>query len=108
MRNHAHERSREMASRATTYAQQGNTSEAMVLYAEAGDLERQALLDVPLEERRTWSILAVSAASLFYKARKYEQAEYIVHEYLANEDTLPFARRQLRMLLTLAWMDKDA
>lgn len=56
---------------------------------------------------RTWSILAVSHASLLYRARNFQDAELALYAYLAQRELQGFARRQLRELLDVV-LDEQA
>jgi hypothetical protein len=54
-----------------------NTSQAALLYAQAAELEQQALAALDDTKARTRGITAVSAVSLWYKAVAYERAEQL-------------------------------
>jgi hypothetical protein len=95
----AHTQAQDLAVRASLALREGRRREATELYAKAAALEQQALREVPTSKPRTWGILAVSAASLLYKARKHAEVEIFLHSLLARSAIAPFARRQLKELL---------
>jgi hypothetical protein len=77
----------------------GDTSQAMLLYAKAAELEQQALAVVDSTKARTKGITAVSAVSLWYKAVNYERAEQLAYSMLADASLQQFARSELRNLV---------
>ena len=99
MPNRDHDRAQDIASRALIALQQGDESAAMDLYSRAAELEQTAIAALAKTKTRTWNILAVSHASLLYKARRFDDAELALYSYLARRDLLEFARHQLRELL---------
>src|SRR5690606_22724562 len=107
MRNKHHEEAQRLAEQASMALQNGQELQARMLYARAADLEEKALAGIAKSKRRTWSILAVSHASLLYKARRYDDAELALYGYLARRDLLDFARHQLRELLDVV-LDEQA
>ena len=103
MANKAHRLSQEAATEAEGLLRAGRTDDARRLYLQAAQLEAGALSDIGSDQPRTHGILAVSAASLFFKAAEYRRAETLVHSYLVREDLPPFAQEQLRELLEVVW-----
>ena len=82
-----------------------NTSQAVLLYAQAADLEQQALAALDATKARTRGITAVSAVSLWYKAVAYERAEQLAHSMLADPSVPEFARTDLRNLVQAIWTE---
>lgn len=83
----------------------GNTSQAVLLYAKAAALEQQALTAIDGTKARTRGITAVSAVSLWYKAVAYEQAEQLAYSMLADPSIPAFARTDLRNLVQAIWTE---
>lgn len=97
--NREHDAAQDLAQQALLALQKSQENDAINLYSRAAELEAKALAAIPRNKRRTWNILAVSHASLLYKARQFDEAELALHGYLARRDLLGFARHQLRELL---------
>lgn len=68
---------------------------ARVLYAEAAEFEARALVSVPADKPRTFGILAVSAAALWYKARGFDDASGVIEHALADHRLSQPARAEL-------------
>ncbi len=96
-----------LASAAHDAKKNSDFATAYSLFLEAGRAEVKALefLD-PKEKPRTFSVTAVSAASLFYKGGDLKQAEMLAYSCLANECILEFAARQLQDILQVVWNDR--
>lgn len=107
MTDKSHDRAQTLASEASLALRAGRESEALELYARAAEYEEKAIEATPRTKTRTWNILAVSYASLLYKARLFEDAELVLHAFLAQRDLQAFARRQLRELLDVV-LDEQA
>lgn len=107
MPNKDHERAQSLASDASLALQKGHEAEALDLYLRAAEFEQRALAAIAKTKKRTWNILAVSHASLLYKAQRYEDAEFVLYGYLARRDLLEFYRQQLRELLDVV-LDEQA
>lgn len=102
-----HSQSATFAGLAEVAIQQRSTDEALRYYALAAQQEEQALAALdPALKLRTWSITIVSAASLWYKARSFAQAQQIAYHGLANTSLMLFAREQLRDLLQTIWSEE--
>ena len=106
MPNRAHEEAQEISATAAALFAQGRVADARVQFGAAADLELQALRHVPPDKRRTWGILAVSAAALLYKARRHDEAESAIYSFLVEPGIQPEARRQLRELLEVIWDER--
>jgi hypothetical protein len=101
--NQHHSRSESLASDAEAASRGGDTDRADELYREAAQAESQAFDQLTTDKPRTRGITAVSAVSLWCKAREYATAEKLAHRYLADSTFQPFAEVQLRELLESIW-----
>ncbi|TLX15894.1 hypothetical protein [Rhizobium sp. MHM7A] len=90
-----HQKSERLASRADLTAKKGRITEAELLYAQAATFEAAALLIHGNRTPRTTGILAVSAAALFSKAGRPEDALWISITLLPSPALPKFARDQL-------------
>lgn len=97
--NEAHRLAERLAAEAKTAAFGGESALATRLFGEAADAEMNALAEVPLGQQRTRSVLAVSAASLLYKAQRYDEAEIAIFRLLGAQDLNDWATSELRTLL---------
>jgi hypothetical protein len=94
-----HRQAEAYAAEATLLSRRGDLREAAELYREAAVAERQALALVPRDQVRTWSLLAVSLASLLYRSQAFSEAEQTILSLLNSEALLPWAREELSELL---------
>ena len=94
-----HKISEDLASQAQTALSDGREEDALALYAHAALAEAKALADLDTSKTRTLGISAVSAASLYYKAAEFENAEEVAVRWLNFESLPAFAKDQLRSLL---------
>lgn len=94
-----HKVSEDLASQAQTASSDGRKEDALALYARAALAEDKALADLDTSKTRTLGISAVSAASLYYKAAEFENAEEVAVRWLNFESLPAFAKDQLRSLL---------
>lgn len=101
-----HEQAQEIAAAAGRLLVTGEVAEARRQYGLAADLELRAVDQVPREKRRTWGILAVSAAALLYKAHRHDEAENAIYSFLVQRDVPPSARQQLRDILEVIWDER--
>jgi hypothetical protein len=63
---------------------------------------------VPSESPRVRSLLAVSAASLWFRAGQWDQVERVVTRFLSDVETLvPESGQELRSMLADAWSQKE-
>jgi hypothetical protein len=90
-----HQKSERLASRAELTVKKGLIGEAELLYAQAATYETAALLTYGNRTPRTTGILAVSAAALFSKAGRPEDALWISVTLLPSPALPKFARDQL-------------
>lgn len=101
-----HTESEHYASQAEVALREGNSDRAIELYALAAAAEVRALNDLDESKKRTLGITAVSAASLWFKAKEFRRAESLAYQWLAS-DALPlFAKDQLQTLLQTIWSEE--
>ncbi len=94
-----HRQAEAYAAEANLLSRRGDVREAVELYRRAASAEREALALVPRDQVRTWSVLAVSLASLLYKSQAFSEAERTIVSLLESEALLPWAREELSELL---------
>ncbi len=94
-----HSRSERYASNAEVAARRGEDRLARELYSEAAQAEERALEELGPGKQRTYSITAVSAVALHFKAAQWHEAQVLAYRCLASEQLLKFAWRQLEDLL---------
>jgi len=98
-----HRRAEALAAEAAKRALSGRLDEARELYRAAADFERKAVAIVAPGRQRTFSILAVSHASLLYKGGDLVRAEQVICGYLGDEALTSRGRGHLRELLEVIW-----
>jgi hypothetical protein len=101
-----HSKSEELDSKAEHERKRGSVEQAILLYRQAAEEECSALRFVAEGKARTYGITAVSAASLWYKARDPKMAEQVAHHALSSGILPAFASQQLRQLLQTIWSDE--
>jgi hypothetical protein len=94
-----HTLSENHASRAYECLRQQEDNRAVEFYRLAADEELEALKTLGHEKTRTLGITAVSAVSLYYKAKEFAIAKRTAHQYLALDFLPPFAIQELEELL---------
>lgn len=98
--------SQSLAAAAHEALKQGKAERARELFGEAARREVFEFLAIDESKPRTKGILAISAASLWYKAGEFEIAEQFAHQ-ASGLSTLPaFARKELRELLQSIWNEQ--
>ena len=95
----SHHQAQDVADRADAAFSAGDIQRAEQLYSEAAVLEEETLRAIPLEKRRTVGILGVSAASLWYRASRYSEAERVARQILREPDLPAAAREQIDEIL---------
>jgi hypothetical protein len=100
-----HQQSERLAAEAQARALD-SPERARELYAQAAQLEVQALADLAPTKLRTIGITAVSAVALWFKARRFEEAQKLAHRVLANNSVPAFASQQLQELLQAIWSEE--
>ena len=81
----------------------GLRSDARRLYMDAGHAELRALQHVREDKPRTYSVTAVSAVALFYKAGDLSAAKSLAYTCLGTGRLQPFASLQIGELLETMW-----
>jgi hypothetical protein len=104
--NGEHDRAQAISAAAADLLARGRTAEARAQFSTAADLELEAFRRVPVGKPRTRGILAVSAAALLYKARRYDEAENAIYSFLVERELTTDARTQLRELLEVIWDER--
>lgn len=100
-----HELSEAAAAQAELLARGGQQDAAAQAYASAAEFEEQALSKVGADKPRTFGILAVSAASLWFKARELRRAEALTLNAMTWAGLPPFAAQDLRVILQSVWTE---
>lgn len=103
-----HRESEELANQAEIAFRAGKINDAGDLYKRAADAELHALDSIKEDKPRTLGITAVSATSLFYKARAYQAAQATAYRCLSNSTLPAFAVEQLRGLVQTMWAEETA
>lgn len=98
-----HGRSADFAGEGDLLAVNGDLEGAREAYRQAAIHEQLALEDLGPGKFKTWSITAVSAASLFFMANDFATAQRLAHTHLTDERLLPFAQDDLKDLLQTIW-----
>ena len=93
-----HRESERLASDAEVASRDGERESARCLYLRAAQAETRAIKALDHSKTRTLGISAVSAASLYFKAGRYEEAESAAARWLASP-VPSFAKDQLQLLL---------
>lgn len=94
-----HAQSEKYASDAEVAVRQGEDARARELYRMSAQAEEQALEEVEPNKRRTYSVTAVSAVALYFKAAQWRKAQILAYRCLESERMLKFARRQMEDIL---------
>ncbi len=102
-----HERSEALASQASLARRAGRSDEAAALFSQAAEAEERALRDLDPSKGRTLGITAVSAVSLWFKAREYQRAEHLAFSVLSNGNVPEFAANDLRALVQAIWTESS-
>lgn len=102
-----HTESERLAIEAQLALKARNTDQAIALYRQAAEIERQALDILDMSKVRTRGITAVSAVALWFKAREYIQAEQLAHSMLADPHIPSFAREEIRNLVQAIWTESS-
>ena len=100
-----HREAEQLASEAELCWREGRQEAARQLYLRAANAESQAITALDHSKTRTLGISAVSAASLYYKAREYSRAEEVAARSLPDQIPV-FAKDQLRALLQSVWSEQ--
>ena len=103
----SHQRSEALASDAFLALRSGQAQVAETLYAKAAQAEEDALHQVEQSKRRTLGITAVSAVSLWFKAREFRRAEQLAFSILGLDEFPEFASNDLRLLVQAIWTESS-
>ena len=103
----SHQRSEALASEAFLALRSGLVQAAETLYAKAALAEEEALHHVDQSKQRTLGITAVSAVSLWFKAREYRRAEQLAFSILGMDALPEFASNDLRLLVQAIWTESS-
>lgn len=102
-----HKKSEELASQAHEHKRHGEAAKAESAFRLAAEAEQAALSLLDASKLRTLGITAVSAVSLWYKGRSFDQAAALAHQYLALPVIAGSAREQLDDLLLTLYNERD-
>ena len=105
--SHWHAESERLASHAEVELRRKDVSAAKNLYMKAAEAESQALLELVPNKPRTLGITAVSAASLWFKARAFKKASQLCYLMLSRADLPDFAVDQLKGLVQAIWIEES-
>ena len=100
-----HRESERLASEAEIASRNDRGESARGLYLHAAQAEARAIDALDQSKARTLGISAVSAASLYFKAAQYAEAEVVAARWLAGP-VPSFAKDQLRLLLESVWAEQ--
>ena len=101
-----HSESERYATAAEVAIRLGAPEGAIDLYRKAAEEELRALESIDKSKTRTLGITAVSAASLWYKAREFQQAQNTAFQWLSSNALPEFAAHQLKQLLQTIWSEE--
>lgn len=101
-----HSQSERYASLAEIAYKERDLIRAMELYKRAAEAEVLALADLDKSKTRTLGVTAVSAASLWYKANDFRQAQNTIYQWLGTDLLPSFAIQQLQNLLQTIWAEE--
>jgi hypothetical protein len=102
-----HRESEALAAKAHEHVRFGEQPAAEAAFMQAAEAEEAALALVDRAKPRTLGITAVSAVALFYKARCFDRAMSLAHQYLALPGITDSARAQLDDLLLTLYTERD-
>jgi hypothetical protein len=100
-----HKESEAAAAQAEVLARSGDRDGARQAYASAADFEQRALDAVGRDKPRTFGILAISAAALWFKAKEFRRAETLALKAMTWPDLPAFAAQDLRTVLQSVWTE---
>jgi hypothetical protein len=102
-----HKKSEALASRAHEHLRLAEHAHAEECFQLAAEAEQSALEMLDTSKTRTLGITAASAVSLWYKAKEFEKATLLAHQYLANAAIVGSPREQLDDLLQTLYNERD-
>jgi uncharacterized protein GlcG (DUF336 family) len=101
-----HRESEHLAAEAHEALRRGEPALAQDLFVQAATAEMRAFESVGADKARTLGVTGVSAASLWYKAGRLDEAEQCAHRAAANAAMPAFAVGELRSLLQAIWNEQ--
>ena len=101
-----HRMSEHLAAEAEVAVRSRSPEVAAQLYIRAAELEAQALVAVAPTKLRTLGITAVSAVALWFKARRFAEAQRLAYQILTTGSLPQFAIEQLQGLLQAIWSEE--
>jgi hypothetical protein len=101
-----HRKSEELASRAHIAMLGGNTKHAEQLFADAAAFEQEAIDELDPSKQRTLGITVVSTASLWFKSKRYEEAQKVAYRWLSSSKIPQFAMDHLRSIVQACWTEE--
>lgn len=101
-----HRKSEQLSSDANVYKKRGDIELSLNLYRQAAEFEQEALSLIDNSKTRTLGIIAVSATSLWFKAKEYEKAQQLSYLILHKYNLPPFALQELQLLLQTIWTEQ--
>jgi hypothetical protein len=102
-----HRTSEAVAAQAHEHLRAGDRTRAQDAFRRAAEAEQVALELLDVSKPRTLGATAVSAVSLWYKAREFEHALRVAHRYLAMPELIESARVQLDDLILAVYSERD-
>jgi hypothetical protein len=102
-----HRQAQDLSAQAALLLKERRRGEAQELFSKAAELEWKALGQIDSRKTRTWGILAVSVASLYYKAKDFRTVERNVCTFLSRTDLAQPWRNELREILEAAWDEES-
>ena len=100
-----HQKSEHLAAEAQSVAQTA-PDRALELYVQAAKMETEALGALTPAKPRTFGITAVSAVALWFKSRRFSDAQQLAYQVLASNVLPSFAVEQLQGLLQAIWSEE--
>ena len=102
-----HNKSVEHASLAESMLRANDIENAHNHYREAAKCELLAFQETDVQKTRTKGITLISAVSLFYKARDFDDAENLAFANIGTPELPDFAKLQLKDLIQSIWNEKE-
>lgn len=103
-----HRQSEEIAFRAELAERAGQLDRARGDYEAAARLEEANALDIPHDEAKVRSLLAISAVALWLRSERWSEVARAGCAFLAFPDALtPDARRELQAFVDRAWRSRE-
>lgn len=104
--NEHHSISEDYAIRAELAIKNSDYKTAIELFRNAAEQETLALSEIDPAKNKTLGIIVLSAASLWFKAGDFRQAERLVCHWLETDLLPPFSIDQLQTVLQSVWNER--